>query len=284
MNFNVTQNIKSFFSQKSALPRLMLVNIAVFVVVLLGDTFAWLMDGSWFNEFVVKWFAVSSDTEVLSARFWTLGTYMFIHSGFWHLFFNMVMLYFGGVVFLQYLSEKNLLYTYLLGGLTGAVFFVAAYNTFPVFNGETATVVGASASVMAIIVAAAAYMPDYNVNLFLFGRIRLKYLALIFVAIDLLSITRGNAGGHIAHLGGAAYGLVYGLILSRGLEFGKFFRRHPRMKVHRNTDARNLTDEDYNRNKADNQEKIDAILDKIAKNGYSSLSKEEKDFLFKNSR
>lgn len=284
MNYNVTQGIRSFFSQKSVLPRLMLLNIAVFVAVLLGRTFAWLMDSTQFNDFVVKWFAVSSETKVLAVRPWTVVTYMFIHDGFWHLFFNMLMLYFGGMVFLRYLSEKNLLATYLLGGLTGAVFFVAAYNVFPVFDGVTSTVVGASASVMAIIVASAAYMPDYDVNLFLLGRIRLKYLALIFVAIDLLSITRGNAGGHIAHLGGAAYGLLYGIMLSRGFEFDKMFKRKPRMKVHRNTHTRPLSDEEYNKNRADNQEKIDAILDKIAQNGYSSLTKDEKEFLFKSSR
>ena len=219
---------------------------------------------------------------------------MFLHERFWHLFFNLWMLWFGGIIFTRFLSEKQLVWTYVLGGLTGAAFFIAAYNIFPVFETArySAVALGASASVLAIIVAAAAYKPDYGLNLLFFGQLKFKWLAIAFVVIDLLSISAGNPGGHIAHLGGALFGFIYGLLLrsdfalkgilgrkKRGpkLEYTPYEEIHDEPQVPR-------SDEEYNYKKAQKEREIDAILDKVAQSGYANLTPEEKEFLFKNSR
>jgi membrane associated rhomboid family serine protease len=219
---------------------------------------------------------------------------MFLHERFWHLFFNVWMLWFGGMIFTRFLSQKQLALTYGLGGLVGALFFVLAYNLFPVFETAkyTAVAMGASASVLAILVAAATYKPDYGLNLLLFGQLKFKWLAIAFVVIDLLSISAENPGGHIAHLGGAVFGFVYGHILRKSLgqpSEPKRKKRKPEMEytpyeeIHDEPQVPR-SDEEYNYQKAERERDVDAILDKIAKDGYASLTAEEKEFLFKNSR
>lgn len=284
MNTDWWQNIKSFFRQKSALPQLMFINIAVFLLTFVAGIFMWLMN-SGSVELINNWLAAPADVQKLALRPWTLVSYMFLHNRLGHLFFNMLALYFGGMIFTQYLSDKKLLWTYLLGGLFGALLYVLAFNVFPVFEEvrSYSYVLGASASVLAIIVASATYMPTYRINLWMFGSVQLKYLAIIFVGVDFLSITGGNAGGHIAHLGGALYGFVYVQLMNKNIDLGKLFGRRPKMKVERNA-SRPLTDDEYNRRRTSEQARVDAILDKIAKNGYSSLTKEEKDFLFTSSK
>ncbi len=290
--------LKSFFAQKSALNVLLLINVAVWLLVMLVGLVSWLCKAEGGN-IVVRYLAVPSALPMLGMKPWTVLSYMFLHEGFWHLFFNMWMLYFGGVVFRQFLSERKLVWTYLLGGVFGALFFVGAYNLFPVFE-ETknfAIALGASASVLSILVAAAAYKPDYEVHLFIFGRVRFMWIDIIMVAIDLLTMQQGNAGGHIAHIGGAFWGGVYGLLLRHGFDMLLVFKRQSKLRPTRfrvvkekkkrkekNTQTqRPVSDEEYNRRKAETGRDMDAILDKIAKNGYSALTKEEKDFLFSNS-
>ena len=219
---------------------------------------------------------------------------MFLHERFWHLFFNVWMLWFGGMIFTRFLSQKQLALTYGLGGFVGALFFVLAYNLFPVFETAkfTAVAMGASASVLAILVAAATYKPDYGLNLLLFGQLKFKWLAIAFVVIDLLSISAENPGGHIAHLGGALFGFVYGFILRKSLgqpTESKRKQRKPKIEYTPYEEIHNepqtpRSDEEYNRQKAEKERDVDAILDKIAKDGYASLTPEEKEFLFKNSR
>ena len=200
------------------------------------------------------------------------------------------MLYYGGKIFLQYFSQKQLLWTYIVGGLAGALFFILAFNAFPVFEDmkRHAFALGASASVLSILIAAATYRPDHTLNLFLLGQVKMKWVAIIFVIIDFLSITKGNSGGHIAHLGGALWGFIYALMLKNDFEIRKIFKKRPKIRVKTvNSEyyhQRPKTDEQYNAERAMNQEEIDRILDKIAKNGYSSLSDKEKEFLFKQSK
>jgi hypothetical protein len=224
---------------------------------------------------------------------------MFLQEDFFHIFFNMIVLYFGGRIFLEYLNERKLLSTYILGGLSGELFYILAFNVFPVFSESVyySVALGASASVLAILVAAATYVPDYSVVLVLFGKVKLKYLALVVVLIDLLSISRGNAGGHIAHLGGAFWGFIYIWYFKKGtdmtlnlssMNFRKFFKYFTKPKDTTKYDTtanegRPLTDEEYNYRRNNHQEKIDHILDKISKSGYSSLTKDEKELLFKSS-
>ena len=286
---NIIDSIKAFFSQKSALSRLMLINISIYIVCLFISVFTWLFNISDIS-FVTKLFAVPADISSLAEKPWTIFTYMFLQEEFWHLFFNMLMLYYGGQIFLQFFSQKQLLLTYIFGGLVGALFFILAYNAFPVFE-DTKTyafALGSSASVLSILIAAATYQPEYRLNLFLLGQVKMKWIAIIFVVIDLLSIPKGNSGGHIAHLGGALWGFLYAYLLKKDFDFYLIFKRKARIKVKtrnaHNYHQRPKTDEQYNAERAQEQEETDKILEKIAKNGYSSLSEKEKEFLFRQSK
>ncbi len=285
--------MKGLFKENPVLKWLLIVNVGIWIMVAFANLFLWLYKSPGTN-LLVKWLSVPADWTELIRKPWTIVTYMFLHERFWHLFFNVWMLWFGGMIFTRFLSQKQLALTYGLGGLVGALFFVLAYNLFPVFETAkyTAVAMGASASVLAILVAAATYKPDYGLNLLLFGQLKFKWLAIAFVVIDLLSISAENPGGHIAHLGGALFGFVYGFILRKSLgqpTESKRRQRKPKMEytpyeeIHDEPQAPR-SDEEYNRQKAEKERDVDAILDKIAKDGYASLTAEEKEFLFKNSR
>ena len=214
-----------------------------------------------------------------------------------HILFNMLWLYWFGQLFLYFFSGKHLRGLYILGGICGGLLYMISYNLFPYFRPmvEVSTMVGASASVLAIVVATAYREPNYPVRLFLFGTIRLKYLALIVVLTDLLFITSGNAGGHIAHLGGALAGLWFAASLSKGTDitvwinrildgvsslfYKKNWKRKPKMKVHYGNYSREQ-DYDYNARKKAQSDEVDRILDKLKKSGYESLTTEEKKSLF----
>ncbi len=293
---NRGEELKKIFFSSNVMSRLLLINTAVFVLVTLVTMVLWLFGYGGPNP-VVTWFAVPSDINELLIKPWTLLTYMFLHEGFFHLLINMIMLYFGSLLFLEYLSQKKLLQTYLLGGLAGAFFFIVAFNIFPAFDSikAGAYALGASASVLAIFIAIATYVPDYVVHLFLFGRVKMKYIAIAFVVIDMLSIQSSNPGGHIAHLGGALWGFVYALSLRNGTNLLGIFERikmpafgkrakYARFDTSRPASGRPMNDEEYSKKKAASQHEIDRILDKIARSGYASLSKEEKDLLFRSSQ
>ena len=285
--------IKGLFERNSVLKWLTIINVGLWLMVAFSNLFLWLYKSQSPN-FLVTWLSVPADLSVLVRRPWTVVTYMVLHERFWHLFINLWMLWFGGMIFTRFLSDRKLAWTYGLGGLTGAIFFVVAYNIFPVFETMkyTSVALGASASVLAIIVAAATYKPDYGLNLLFFGQLKFKWLAIVFVVIDLLSISAENPGGHIAHLGGAVFGFVYGLLLRNDFTLKGLFaprKRNPKMEytpyeeIHDEPEVPR-SDEEYNRQKAEKEHNIDVILDKIAKSGYGSLTQEEKEYLFKNSR
>lgn len=220
-----------------------------------------------------------------------------MHAGFMHILFNMLWLYWFGQMFLSFFSGKHLRGLYILGGICGGVLYMASYNVFPYFLPmvEVSTMVGASASVLAIVVATAYREPNYSVRLLLFGTVRLKYLALIVVLTDLLFITSANAGGHIAHLGGALAGLWFAASLSKGWDItswinklldgitalfsAKTWKRKPKMKVHYGNNNHEK-DYDYNARKKAQSDEVDRILDKLKKSGYESLTTEEKKSLF----
>ncbi len=291
-NYNSPFNqVKTFFNQNNIIVKLIKINIAVWLVInVFNIYFHFYGDGG--TNILVQWLAVPASIDSLITRPWTLFTYMFLHEEIMHIFMNMLMLYFGGVLFMQFLDARKLLNTYIFGGLTGSLFYVIAFNIFPIFHNVIpfSIALGASASVLAIIVAVATYAPDFSVPLILFGNVKLKYIAIVFVVLDLTSIKGTNPGGHIAHLGGAFYGFLMAYNLRHSLfkvptiNFNKIFSRKPKMKYTKTEQPkRPLSDEEYNRIKAEKQKIIDAILDKISKKGYDSLSKEEKEILFKSS-
>ncbi|HOH98927.1 MAG TPA: rhomboid family intramembrane serine protease [Bacteroidales bacterium] len=295
---NPAERIRHYFSSGSTVSRLILANLLVFIVTGLISLGLWLFKATDIPGIPLNrttfWLAVPADLSALLQRPWTLVSYMFFHEGFLHLLFNMVMLYFGGQIFREFLSARKLLATYIFGGLTGAAFYIVAYNVFPVFQDhlQLSLALGASASVLAILIAAATYVPDYTLRLFLIGNMKLKYIALLFVVLDLLSIQKGNAGGHLAHLGGAFWGFLFAALLKYGprqlLATGKRKTRFrtihgsgKRSQGGKTMHSRPVTDEEYNYQKAERQKRVDQILDKIAKGGYENLTREEKEFLFK---
>jgi membrane associated rhomboid family serine protease len=213
MQPSIFEEIKRFFVQGSVLARLIGINIAVFVFVSLVRVIFYLGDASAVGEAIPLWLGVSSNVGIIISRPWTLFTYMFLHLGFLHILFNMIVLYVGGRLFSEFIGSQRLTATYILGGLFGALIFIISFNVFPVFAPvvHRAVALGASASVLAIFVAIATYMPNYQLPLLIIGRIRLKYIALFFVVIDLISIDQGNPGGtwHILEeLSGASFMLA----------------------------------------------------------------------------
>lgn len=293
MHSSIFSEIRNFFARGSVLARLIGINVAIFVLVGLIRVLFFLFDAPSAYHGIINWFGVPSNTATLLTRPWTLVTYMFLHFDFFHIFFNMIMLYVGGRLFKDFLGENRMTGTYIIGGLVGGLIFMLAYNIFPVFaqDRQMAVAIGASASVLAIFIAIATYMPNYELPLILLGRIKLKYIAVFFVVIDLLSIDKGNSGGHLAHLGGALWGFAYIGLLKGGKDPAKFagiwvkaigsiFKPSPKMRVEY-TSKKPITDEEYNLQRAKKQKRMDQILDKISRYGYQSLSSEEKEILFR---
>jgi membrane associated rhomboid family serine protease len=290
----IWDEIKLTFKNGSNLTRLIYINIAVFILITIVAGIGFLVQNQIISGKVLDLFSVPASLNVLKTRPWTLITYMFTHKDIWHILFNMLWLYWFGRIFLEYLDERKLVAVYLLGGISGALVYILSFNIFPVFTGVLAdsVAIGASASVMAIVIAIASYVPDYTVQLFLFGRIKIKYMALaIFVLTSVMDFSV-NSGGKLAHIGGAFFGYFYILNLKHGHDIGKGFNRiidffatilKPRKKL-KVTHKKVATEYEYNKIKTDHQKQINNILDKISKGGYESLTKEEKETLFKESQ
>ncbi len=285
-------DLKNQYKNGSALIKLIFINVAVFLVVNVIGLLLYFFNVENGIGQVINWLALPSDVTKLLYQPWTIFTYMFLHEEIFHLLFNMLVLYFGGQIFLQFLNNKKLVSTYLLGGFSGGLLYVLLFNVLPVFEqiSPLSVALGASASVMAVLIAAATYVPNFVVRLIFLGNVKLKYIALVYVVLDMISIPKGNAGGHIAHLGGALFGFIYILQLQRGNDFTAGFNRFlDKLKnlfsfkrsmkvVYKSPKSRD--DVAFNAQKKANQQKIDAILDKIAKSGYDSLTGEEKAILF----
>lgn len=280
-------DIKRTFEEGSVLTRLIYVNLGVFLIIKIIGVIFYLAGQSFY---LVEWLSVPSDLEMLARRFWTPVTYMFLHAGFLHLLFNILGLYWFGKLFLYRFEGEKLLSVYLLGGLAGAFVYVLAYNIFPVFTSINAVLLGASASVFAILVAIAVYDPQREIHLFFIGRFPIKYIAIFYVLLSVIGISASNPGGNLAHLGGAAWGWFYIYRLQRGNDMGSGLvhligklkdglQSKNRMKVTFKQPP--VDDYEYNRQQNLKQEEINRILDKIARSGYESLTKKEKEILFK---
>lgn len=283
------QDIKMQFGQATALFRLMAINIAVFLVLMLLRTIMYLAGGdAQIVSEIVGWLSLPAAPGAILYQPWGFVTYMFLHMDIMHILFNMLILYWTGRLFTEYLGNEKLWGTYVLGAISGAVLYVVAFNVFPAFEAarSTAYLLGASAGVIAILVAIATLLPDYTVHLLLFGAVRLKYLAIVSILLYFISIPLGNAGGHIAHLGGALFGFIMVKQLRAGRDLTAWLtglgsrRRKVPMKV-LSRGGRTLSDESIREQAIATQEMVDQILDKINKSGFDSLSKQEKEILYK---
>jgi membrane associated rhomboid family serine protease len=273
------------FRSGSKLNLLIGINVLVFLAINIPATIEGLFHASAIHYYAHEYLALPSYLPKLLTRFWTPFTYMFMHADIWHILFNMLWLYWLGQIFEEFLGNKRTLGLYLLGGLSGAFLYVACYNIFPLFTQSGAvlgsTAIGASASVMAIIAGAATIAPNYTVMLFGILPLKLKWIALFYVAIGFIGITGPNAGGEIAHLGGALFGFVCVTQLQKGSDWigaiSNLLKRKPTLKVVANNRGKNAAD-------TPRQEEVDKILDKISKDGYDNLSKQEKEILFRASK
>lgn len=288
---STTNQIKQHLKQTDELTRLIYINAGLFLFAILIEIidFLFQQNGALLSA-VNKNLSLPADLGNLLWKPWTLLTHMFYHgSGFTHLAFNMISLYFGGRLFIQFLQSRKLISSYILGGLSGAFLYILSYNVFPVFADGLPffMALGASASTTAIIIGIAAYIPNYEVRMPFIGFVKLKYLALTFILIDLINITSNNAGGHIAHLGGALYGILYASQLKKGKDWSEHFyallRRIKKLFVKEPTLRKVYSKPTNNTNqtKPKSKQELDEILDKIGQSGYDSLTAEEKEFLFK---
>lgn len=257
------------------------INVIVYLLINIPATFEQLFLKTDNIELLsFTYLKLPANLHVLAQYFWTPITYMFMHSGVLHILYNMVWLYWMGQLFEEYLGNKRIILLYILGGLIGALFFVAGMNLIPLFKGDTsAAVVGASAGVMAVVIATATLLPDYQLYLMFIGPVRLKWLAIAFVIMDFLGTTGPNAGGEMAHLGGALIGFLYIKQLQRGNDWNKsvnkLFTPKTKLTVVKGGAGSSISP---------SQAEIDRILDKISSSGQDSLSKQEKETLLRASK
>ena len=262
--YNVTKN---FFPNKE-MPihkYIILINVLVFLIPLIMNTILYLLNIKTLSFF--NFFDLHPQINYLLKNIWTIMTYAFIHNDIYHIFWNMFILYFASEYFLNFFDEKKYIKTYFYGIIFGGLFFVLSYNLFPVFKNDFTTLIGSSAAVYSVLIFICTYFPNNKVNLILFN-IELKYIGIIYILLSLVQIPIENPGGNIAHLGGALWGYLYA------------------MSIYNNSFNINLKEiinkiKLNNSNKSENQKMIDAILDKISESGYESLTKKEKELLFK---
>lgn len=316
---SIIQDLKYQYAKGDTIIRLVMLNVAIYIVMNLVYVPIYLFGGSplAYSEFIQNWLYLPSKPIQLLTRPWTLITYMFLHAGFFHILFNMLIMWWFGRILSDLIPDRKILPIYLLGGIAGGLLFVISFNIFPAFlQAGIVPLVGASASVMAIVLATATLNPKGQMRFFLIGNVELQYVALFFVLIDILQIPYTNPGGHVAHLGGALLGWFFIYQMRRGRDLAipventiNFIRgkkppkarkkREPRMaykKAHQASDSnpemsgnastysgfsRSFAQKYRNMSK---QECVDAILDKIRQSGYDSLSEDEKSFLDKSSK
>jgi membrane associated rhomboid family serine protease len=300
---SVIQDIRDTFSRRdNALNQLIVLNVLVFGVVVLLFAIAFLSQQTtgWY-EVVMRQLQLSANPRTLAFHPWTLLTYAFVHQSPFHILFNMLNLYYFGQIIREYLGDRRLISIYVLGALAGALVFLLAYNFLPVLQPGALTgqpVIGASAAVIAVIVAAATLLPNYTFMLFILGPVKIKWIATALVFISVAAINQKNTGGEITHIGGAVLGFVFIKVLNLGRDMGRpveavldwfsHVANKPAMRVtHRQpvaTSARGAASSKNNAAPIAGQDEIDLILDKISRSGYESLSKDEKQKLFRASQ
>lgn len=305
---SIWEDVKREFSYGNMVTRIIIINVVVFIAVNLVNVVLKII-GVWesptsFADFI-KIFSLSSDWWFVLIRPWVIFTHMFLHVDFWHILWNMLYLYWFGRIVGDFIGNQRVLPIYLLGGLAGALLFFITANFIPYTSG-TATALGASAAVMALVVAAGAIAPDYIVRLLFLGDVKLKYIVFVLVLLDLLALAGDiNTGGHFAHLGGAAMGWIFVRQLRDGRDWAlpinrildnitSPFRRQPRPvkrphMAYKNpnrprTASRRTATTTPTAEAQSHQDRLDSILDKIKQSGYESLSEEEKQFLFNASK
>jgi membrane associated rhomboid family serine protease len=272
------QNIGYKFKNGTVVEKTIYINVLVFIAMHALNVLAFLFNTH--ENYIYNWFSMPADFNLFITRPWSVITYGFIHGSFFHILFNLLFLYYIGNLFLDYFTPKQFVNFYLYGTLFGGLLYALSFHYFPVFQGVNASLVGASSAVSAIFIGIATHIPNYQIKLRFIGYVKLWILALLFLVFDLIQLPDGNSGGHLAHLGGALYGYFTITQMQRGkgnywVVFSRFFKKRKDLKTVYKSKNKPTTSSQKN-----NQVKVDAVLDKISKSGYDSLSQSEKDLLF----
>ena len=307
---NFWENLRNAFKHgDNSLYKLIAINILVWLVFMISRV---IMTIGGFGELyssLISYFMMPASLPKLATQPWSLFTYMFLHEGIFHILFNMLFLYWFGLLIHQYLGSRKLANLYILGGLAGGLFYLLIYNLAPYFSNsvDTSLMLGASAGVFAIVVGAATLTPNTTFFLILLGPVKIKYIAIFYVFLSFANSAGANAGGELAHLGGALMGFLYITQLRRGNDWGvpvqkvgiffeNLFKKSPtKVKVsYRKAKTESGSFGSFSSPKSKptatksseetSQEEIDRILDKIADRGYEALTKEEKRKLFEFSK
>ena len=263
--------INLFISGLNILEKIIFLNIAIYLAPFLINTILFLFNIK--NIDLLKWFTIDADFGQLIFKPWSIITYGFLHGSFSHIFWNMIILYYFGKILNNLFGDKLLKKLYLSGIVAGGLTYVISYNVFPVFRGVESVMIGASAGVMSVLFYLASYSPQMGIRIFFFD-IKIIYIALFLFFYDIIQIPLNNSGGHIAHIGGAIWGYYYCISNYKGKDFTQSI-----FNIFKTTKKKN-TKASQNNNNFD-QKKIDSILDKISDSGYDSLTKKEKEYLFK---
>lgn len=302
MNSSFLEDFKNAWDKPNNAPaQLIIINVVIFVALAIIMVISRITGAEGFFNVIYNQFSIPPNFGDFILRPWTIITYAFAHSlsGIFHILFNMLIFYWFSKLILEFLGNKKVISIYVLGALAGGVAYLMVYNFIPFYQDQAPGIngmVGASAAVYAIVVAAAVFMPNYTFFLLFLGPVRIKYIAAFYVVVSLLGSTGGNAGGNVAHLGGALIGWLYISQLKGGKDIGawvidfinwvkSFFVSSPKIKVtHRGEPKRKTRHSKTTPPPKTDQDEIDAILDKISQSGYDSLTKDEKQKLFNASK
>ena len=291
-------NLKNAFNrQDNSLYKLLAINLIAFFVLLIARVFLTLSGYGEVYKEGMEWIMMPASVSTLATQPWAPFTYMFLHEGLFHILFNLLFLYYFGLLVHQYIGSRRLANLYLLGGLFGAGFYVLIYNIAPYFsqNVDNSLMLGASAGVFAVVVGAATLAPQTTFFLFLLGPVKIVYIAGFYILLSFANSIGENAGGEIAHLGGAMLGFGYIFLLRKGWDLGipiqkvgMFFenlgnRPAPKVSYKRPSSSKSASTNPVTKETL-SQEEVDKILDKIADKGYEGLTKEEKRKLFEFSK
>lgn len=280
---SIINDIKIAFNNGSMLTKLIIINVGVYVVTAVMGALL----PEFYTFHILPYLALPGDPVTLLYRPWTLVTHMFLHQGFWHMAMNMLILYWFGNIAGDLLGDRRILPVYILGGLTGALFYLASYQWMPMVGGFA---LGASAATLAIVFTAVITAPDYSMHLILLGPVKIKYIGITILFFDIIGTSgTSNTGGHIAHLGGTLFGIMFVYLLRKGTDITSIFKlfklkrtRSTKLKISHK--AAILQEKKNIPEKKNIVLRVDEILDKINQKGYDSLTDEEKEILYRASK
>ena len=265
--------INLYISGLNIVEKIILFNITLYLLPFVLKTVLFLFNIKGLS--IVNWFTIDATLSEFILKPWSILTYGFIHGSFSHIFWNMLILYYFGNILKNIFGEKLILNLFLSGIVAGGLTYLISYNLFPVFKGVNSVMIGASAGVMSVLFFLAAYDPQYRIRIIFFD-IKILYIALFLFFYDIIQIPLNNSGGHIAHIGGALWGYYYSVKYNNGSDLVNSILSYFKKNTNNKPSVKSKIE-----NKSFNQDKIDEILDKISDSGYDSLTKSEKEYLFK---